>query len=153
MSYDYGGYRIYNNNNPEIKYYFDKSTKGLNTAQYTHNQNRQELITFGRVPYIYYAGETDFQAIKLDTVFVNNICQDGECTSKSAREQFNEFKTLILKRVPLVLDNSQGEIFLVDVVIDNENTPQNHVTNESLDYIEVSVTCTEIGDVEVGEED
>ena len=52
-----------------------------------------------------------------------------------------------------LLDNSQGEIFLVDVVIDNENTPQNHVTNESLDYIEVSVTCTEIGDVEVGEED
>ena len=154
MSYNYGGYRIYDEDEPNVKYYFNKSSKNAGTAQYTLNQNRQELVTFGRVPFVYYAGETYYTTIKLDTIFVDNYYYDenNNLTTLTVREQVNNFKALLKKRIPLVLENSQGEKFMVDVVIDNESTPINHVEKESLNYIEMSITCTDIG-VDLEEDD
>ena len=146
MPYDnYGGFVIYEMNNPDEKYYFNKSSNNMDMAQYNINTSRTELTTFGRVPYVYYGGHTNYHTIRLESVFVQGLCQDGSVMEKSVREQVNDFKNLIAKRLPLILENSQGEGYVVDVVIDREETPKNHVTNESLDFINISIVCTEIG--------
>ena len=146
MEYDnYGGYVLYLPSNPNERYYFDKSRNNNEVAQYSLNTSRQELKTFGRVPYVYYGGHTNYHTIRLVSVFVQGLCQDGSVMEKSVREQVNDFKNLIAKRLPLILENSQGEGYVVDVVIDREETPKNHVTNESLDFINISIVCTEIG--------
>ena len=142
---DYGGFVLYNTQNPNEKYYFNKSSNNMDMAQYNINTSRTELTTFGRVPYVYYGGSTNYHTIRLESVFVQGLCQDGNINEFSAREQVDAFKLLISKHVPLVLENSQGEGYIVDVVIEREETPTNHVTQESLDYIILNIICTEIG--------
>ena len=146
-SYDnYGGYVLYEPNNPDVRYYFDKSANNMSLAQYNLNTSRVELPTFGRVPYIYYGGHTNYHTIRLEGIFVQGLCQDGSIKEESARKQVDAFKLLLSKRIPLILENSQGEGYVMDVVIEREETPTNHVTQESLDYISVSIICTEMGE-------
>lgn len=146
MTYDdYGGYVIYEQSNPDDRYYFDKNPNQMDMAQYNIETSRQQLNTFGRVPYVYYAGHTNFEVIRMDGAFVEGLCQDGSKNTLSSRKQVDGFKRLLQKRVPLVLKNSQGEGYIVDVVIEREETPKNHYSGESLDYIVLTIICTEIG--------
>lgn len=147
MAYDnYGGYVVYEPSNPNKRYYFDKSVNQMDSTTYELRNSRVQLDTFGRVPFVYYGGNTNYQVIRLENVFVEGLCQDGEKITDSARKQVNDFKKLLEKRVPLILENSQGEGYVVDIYIEREETPKTHHTGENLlDYIQIVIVCTEIG--------
>lgn len=144
------GYRIYKKPKKDengvidwdsvIYYNFDKSVGGRGTTSVStsNENNRLELKTFGRTPYVYYAGETDYDKFSLVGAFHYN-----EETGETARQQVDRFKQLVKRREILVVENSQGQEFLCDVNITNEAAPSLYVEKD-MDYIEVTVECTEI---------
>lgn len=135
------GYVIYSNTGSSgEKFKFNKSTggRGVNSINVKHNNNRTQLTTFGRVPYVYYAGSTDFVEFNLKTVFHYDYD-----TGETARAQVDRFKSLIDNRETLVVENSQGQGFLCDVNIVGENAPQLY-TDRDFDYIEIEVKCVQI---------
>ena len=102
------GYRIYDHSllPNDVEYYdFEASVggRGIGDVVVTHNENRLELKTFGRTPYVYYAGHTDYATFDLSTVFY----YDDE-KNESARRQMDRFKTMIKQRKALMVENSQG---------------------------------------------
>lgn len=135
------GYLIYRRvDNPTIKYEFDKSIggRGVESVSTRHNNNRTQLTTFGKVPYVYYAGATDFVEFNLSTVFYYN-----NETNETARSQANRFKEMIDRRETLIVENSQKQKFFCDVNIVSEVAPQLYVERD-MDYIEIEVRCIQI---------
>ena len=134
------GYVVYDPSFPSVEYAFDVAIGGRGTDDVitTHNENRVELRTFGSVPYVYYAGETDYVSFDLSTVFY----YDDE-NKESARSQMDRFKRMVRKRKILMVENSQGQIFKCDIFIAEERAPSLYV-EEDLDYIEVKIRCTQI---------
>ena len=133
------GYIIYDHIDEGVSYPFDKTLgSGIDSVSQGNEDNRLELKTFGRFPYVYYAGKTDYATFELSTVFTYN-----EQTGVSARQQVDEFSRLVKTRRSLTVDNSQGQSFKCDVKIIGENSPSLYVEKE-LDYIELRVRCTQI---------
>lgn len=133
------GYLIYDPSDSGNKFYFDKTLgRGLDSIGVRNENNRTMLKTFGEVPYVYYAGETNFVEFGLSNVFVYN-----EETGETAREQVDKFKDMVNRRNMLMVENSQGQQFKCDVVIISEEFPKLY-TEEDLDYITIEVECTQI---------
>lgn len=134
-------YTIYDPSASSTRYHFDKSTnsRSIDTVSVDKVENRLELKTFGRFPYIYYAGETNYRVFDLTTVFVDE-------DDKNCRDQVDDFKAMLMKRVPLVVENAQGQVIVCDVVLSNESSPKLHALEDSLNYISITVRCTEIQD-------
>ena len=133
-------YVVYDPSTPHIKYPFDKTTsgRGVEDIGVENVENRLELRTFGKFPYVYYAGHTDFVIFELSTIFVRD-----ELTGESARSQVDKFKKLIKKRKILWIENGQGQLFKCDVQIVDERSPKLYVEN-SMEYIEIRIRCTQI---------
>lgn len=134
------GYAIYDPSNTVTKYRFDKAvgSRGTSEVDVTKNENRLELRTFGRFPYVYYAGETDFATFNLTGTFIYD-----EETGKTPREQVDELKALIKQRKTLWVDNGQGQTFKCDVQLTSESAP-NLYDEVNMQYITVKVKCTQI---------
>lgn len=134
------GYVVYNPSNPSDKYFFDKTvgSSGSRDVNISNMENRLELKTFGRFPYVYYPGKTDYLVFELSTVFIPD-----EYSGKTARKQIDEFKALIKKRIPLMVENGQGQQIKCDVQIVGEKSPQLY-TLEDFEYIELTIKCTQI---------
>ena len=134
-------YIIYDPSASSTRYHFDKSTnsRSIDTVSVDKVENRLELKTFGRFPYIYYAGETNYRVFDLTTVFVDE-------DDKNCRDQVDDFKAMLMKRIPLVVENAQGQVIVCDVVLSNESSPKLHALEDSLNYISITVRCTEIQD-------
>lgn len=133
-------YVVYDPSNPLKKYYFDKSvgSRGLEDVSVENVENRTELKTFGRFPYVYYAGHTDYAVFELSTVFI----PDDEI-GKTARQQVDEFRSLVKQRKTLTVENGQGQTFKCDVQIIEERSPKLYVEND-MEYIEIRIRCTQI---------
>lgn len=131
------GYIVYDPSSPLIKYYFDKGFSTDNISV-TNIENRLELKTFGRFPYIYYAGQTNYAVFELTTIFMPD-----DKTGLTARQQVDNLKSLVKKRKPLTIENSQEQIFKCDVQITNESVPKLY-TKQDFEYIELSIRCTQI---------
>ena len=136
------GYIVYDTSNPTIAFQFDKAVgdRGIETVSTSKVENRLELKTFGKYPYVYYAGQTDYKVFDLTTVFIRD-----EENNISAREQVNNFKTLIKQRIPLAVEDSEGQVFMCDVQLTGESKPK-LFANYDMEYIEISIKCTQIDD-------
>lgn len=134
------GYIIYDNDYPDDFFKFDKSIseRGDYNISFTPHTNRQELVTFGQVPYVYYVGNTNYVSFELTTVFIKD-----EVTKESALSQYNRFKKMIDKRKGLIVENSANEKFVCDVQIVNSSQPKMFVKDD-MDYKYVKVKCTQI---------
>lgn len=132
------GYTVYSESDNTTRYDFDRNIGGLDSVNTKHEDTRLELKTFGRVPYVYYAGQSDFRKFSLKNTFHYNYD-----TGETARQQVDRFKALVAKREVLVVENSQGQKFLCDVNITGESAPLLYV-EEDLDYIEITIECTQI---------
>lgn len=139
------GYQIYHPKEKNKKFDFDKNTGGGNpTTSVDYNVGRIELETYGRTPYVYYAGNTNYVNFDLQTVFVSEY-DDNNIMTKRAVEKFYEFKELLDRREPLIVASSTGEVFLCDVTISQRTTPSLYVDGD-MDFIELTVHCLEIGE-------
>lgn len=138
------GYQIYHPSSPSKRYDFDKGAGGgIPTVSTGQEENRLELKTFGSRPYVYYAGHTDYATFDLNGVFVTEYGDDGHTIVKRAKTIFEEFKSLLRHREPLIVVNSMGDRYICDVSLNPTSTPLLY-TDRDMDFIEVSVKCTEI---------
>lgn len=135
------GFRISSIAHPTEYFYFDKSVgrRGVENVQTNHNENRTELVTFGKHPFVYYAGQTDYVSFSLSGTFIDE--EEMTC-----REQVDRLKEILNEREYILVENSQGQKRLCDVTMTSESSPQLHHLGESLNYITVSVNCVEIED-------
>lgn len=139
------GYILYLKNDRNNQYEFNKTTgKSSNLGTNSRKQvvSRQLITTFGRTPYVYYAGNTCYNTIDLSTVFLAQYDDKGN-KILSAREYANQFIEMVNKRKPIVVENSQGMKMVCDVQITNDVSPTLY-ENDTMEYVEISVSCTQI---------
>ena len=150
------GFEIYGLNSSK-KYYFETTTNsGIDMVNMKKNENRLELRNFGKMPYVYYSGHTNYRTFELTTIFTDLEKGDFECdgidgevevfVNKTCREQVDEFKALLMERKPLIVYNTQDQYFVCDVELIDEISPKQHLLTDTLNYIEITVKCTEIAD-------
>lgn len=133
---EWGGYR----------FDFDKTIgQTMAVVNATQHENRTELLTFGSKPYVYYAGNADYMSFPLQGIFVTEYDSEGE-VERRAIDIYNEFKRVLRRRVPLLVENSIGEEFNCDVSLAQRVSPLHYAEND-MDFIEVNVTCTEIDEI------
>lgn len=139
------GYQLYLKQDISKKYDFNK-TSGKSSSLSTDSKKqvvaRQQITTFGKVPYVYYAGATCFSTIDLTTVFLATYNSKGN-KELTARGHADEFIAMVNKRKPIVVENSQGMKLICDVQITNDVSPTLY-TEDDLEYVEISVSCTQI---------
>lgn len=139
-------YKIYHPENPNSFFEFDKNFGGVQTVSEVNEKNRTELKTFGRLPYVYYAGETDYQVFDLSTVLLSSE-RDDASVDTPASKFYVQLKRLIRRREPLVVETPLGEKLLCDVSLNPTNIPYGY-NDEYFNYLEISVHCVEVGEVE-----
>lgn len=139
------GYALYSKNNMSVQYLFDKfigtggSTK---TVDLKPNRQRTQLDTFGRFPLVYYAGKQSYRSFSLSTVFVAETDDNG-IVLRSAKQVGDDFAALVTGQNTLIVEGC-GEKMLCEVQITSYNVPVLY-DEEILDYVEMSITCTEVG--------
>lgn len=140
------GYLVYLKNDTQTKYEFNKTTgKGssLSTNSLKQNTSRQLITTFGRTPYVYYGGNTCYKTIDLTTVFLAQYDDKGNKVL-TARQYANQFIEMVNKRKPIIVENKeQGTTMICDVQITNDVSPTLY-TKDDLEYVEITINCTEI---------
>lgn len=138
------GYILYLETDKSIQYEFNKTSgkSGLQTTSTKKNVSRVSLNTFGKVPYVYYAGEMNYATFDLSTVFLA-VYDDAGTKILTAREHADKFIAMVDKHKPIVVEDSQKRKFICDVQITNETTPTLY-ENDSMEYVEISISCTQI---------
>lgn len=139
------GYVIYDQDNPSEKYYFDKAIGGVAGARVNlaPQSQRTQLDTFGKYPYVYYVGNKNYRSFVLNTVFLaeEDTETDFKCNAKQVADRFVE---LLNKHKPLIVEGNSMTM-LCDVQLTAYNLPLIY-DDEFYDFVEIGVTCTEIGD-------
>lgn len=140
------GYVLYLKNDKSNQYEFNKTTgksSSLSTNSRKQVVSRQLITTFGRTPYVYYAGNTCYKTIDLSSVFLAQYDDKGN-KILSAREYADQFIEMVNKRKPIIVKNHQQGIEMIcDVQITNDVSPTLY-TEDDLEYVEISINCTEI---------
>lgn len=122
---------------------FNKRT-GKNAANVSTKKNiaRQVITTFGKTPFVYYAGNTDYKSFDLTGVFLAQYDKHGDKVM-TAREYADLFIDMVDQHRPFCVENSQHKKVICDVVITNEVTPLLY-DEDTMEYVEITINCTEI---------
>ena len=139
-------YTLYLETDVNNKYEFDKSSgrSGIKTTSIRYTTSRQMLTTFGRVPYVYYGGHTNFATFDLSTIFLAQYDENTGVKTLTAREYAKKFIDMVNLRKPIIVENSQGMKIKCDVQITSDVSPVLYAEDD-MEYIEISISCTEIG--------
>lgn len=138
------GYLLYLKSNSKIQYEFNKTTgkSGLKTGSTKRNVSRTSINTFGRAPFVYYAGTMKYDTFDLSTVFLAVHDEKGN-KILTAREHADRFIAMVDTHKPIIVENSQKQQYICDVQITNEITPILY-EEDTMEYVEISISCTQI---------
>lgn len=128
--------KAYNNKEWSFDSHFDDSTPRI---EKTINQSRTQVETFGKYPMIYYAGATNFLTYNLSTVFLGQSTQ-------TPLEEYNDFLAAVEAHRPWEVTDGFGRTILADVSLLSVSESK-LVSDTYHNYIEVTVTVTQIGEV------
>lgn len=143
---DESGYVLYLKKDPYTKFYFNKNT-GKNNVEVsqTINVTRQSLDVFGKYPYVYYVGNMNYRTFELSGVFIHTEDEYGN-KKLTASEHAQFFEELVNGNRDFIVENSKKEKFLCDIQIKTISAPLLY-EEDQLEYVTVSISCTEIGGV------
>lgn len=161
-----GGYLIYPRDNHNISYMFNLflGDDGVNVVSSTTKENRQELVTFGKYPSVYYTGNTSYKTFSLKHLFDSDVSEARtepyhEVLITSPYQKFLKFESEVRRYKEWVVRGSmQGADHICNITIKNADFQQNavaHGLDENwldegecgsltyMDYLEVTIECVE----------
>lgn len=164
-----GGYLIYPRSNHSIQYMFNTFTgnDGKNVVSSETKDGRQELVTFGKHPSIYYTGNTFYKTFTLKHLFTSQITEANEkpyqeVLIRSPYQKFLKFEKEVRKYKEWVVRGSmQGDDHICNIAIKSTDFQQNavaHGLTEGLaegecasltymDFLEVTISCVEVDEM------
>lgn len=173
--FNMGGYTVYPRGqfgNPAETFHFNKVIGEVPDVNIKDNYNRTELKTFGKFPSVFYVGNTNYKTFTLQGVFTTQEPYDTEGNDEvaviyTAYNYYRMFKKLVDSRLQWCVRGSvDGEDYICDIEITQTIHNQNAIVRKGgdnqqefrdicediffKDYIEVTISCTEIDEFEYG---
>ena len=162
-----GGYLIYPRANHNITYMFNTflGEGSSNTISSTTKESRQELITFGKYPSVYYTGSTFYKTFTLKHLFTSHIAEAiespyVEVLITSPYQKMITFENEVRKYKEWVVRGSmRGDDHICNIVIKSADFQQNAVAEgldanwldegecgslTYMDFLEVTIDCIEV---------
>lgn len=139
------GHLLYQEKTPTVKFIFDNTLgNSAEKIEYTYNNQKTVLNTFGKFPYVYYVKYPNYRTFTLVHTFVGEFNENMERTM-TPHEQFAIFQGQVLNRNPFVVENKKGDKFLASVDIKSISFPKQY--DEEMAYIQAVLEFIEVGEV------
>lgn len=140
-----GGYLLYPISDENKKFNFNKHTSSNSIdSQEMFNTNKKVLTTFGKYPFAYRVGNSNYRTFDLVTTFIAIYNDDG--SRVGVIDQVNDFKDALEKESTFVVETPLNERLKCFVELKSIDFPYGF-NEKNYEFATVNISCTEIGSV------